>query len=135
MRSLGAFVLLPLMLLIAAIFAARWVGSHSPLPSLTAALFTERDGSVCRTPCILGVRPDQADMFAAMKAHPLLKPMEFYITGNDLDKTENYHSDLVAITGNEYRQWVSVSLNGSFPAASESILTTPRELQGSFYLG
>src|SRR5436190_9029308 len=118
MRRLGMFVLLPSMLFVVAIFVARWVGSLRPLPTLAAALFTEHDGTACRTPCILGIHPDQTDMFAAMKAHPLLSPMDLNITGNDLDKTESYRSDVVNIAGSEYQKWIGISLKGNFPAAS-----------------
>src|SRR5260221_5334740 len=74
-------------------------------------------------------------MSEAINAPPLLKPMEFYITGNDLDKTESYRSDLIEIRGNEYQQVIIAQLRGNFPAAATSILPTPIELRGSVYLG
>jgi hypothetical protein len=60
-----------------AIIVARFVGSVHPAPDLYSILFTNPDGSPCKSPCMLGVRPDATIDRAVrtLRQHPFTRGM------------------------------------------------------------
>jgi hypothetical protein len=60
-----------------AILIARFVGSIHPAPDLYSILFTNPDGTPCKSPCMLGVRPDATIDRAVrtLRQHPFTRGM------------------------------------------------------------
>jgi hypothetical protein len=131
MRRLSGLVVILIAVSAFVILAARWIGSFQALPPLAAVLFTRADGQECQIPCIVGVHPDQPDMFAALKTHPILGKIDSYARGNDLQKVTGYETDFLRIQASEYEQWISLALLPVQSSGSTGESPMPR---GTVYL-
>ena len=110
-----------------ALLSSCFIGSAQPLPF--SALFTYPDGSLCESPCLLGVRPGHTsheDAIALLRSHPLTRHMRQTTDQSGVDYfggesiTISVAPDVSWITFHDYRPTFHVTPTPVIPRGTLS---------------
>ncbi|HLY26572.1 MAG TPA: hypothetical protein VKQ72_09550 [Aggregatilineales bacterium] len=134
MKRFYASVVLLLVCCLAAIVGSICLGHFRRTSSLAKILFSAPDGSLCRTLCLIGVEPDQSDMFATLRALSVLKQLEFYTPNSPGDRVEGYQANAIRIQASEQRQWIEVQFAQNFAGTPPTSYPLPEALKGDVSL-